>query len=244
MKKEFKFNKEKHIYTLDDKPLTGVTTILSVIGGSKVGALIQWSANQAVGYIEKVLAETIKGVEIDWATVLKEARFAHRKKKEDAGSVGTDIHAVIEEWVRARIEGKKTFAEHKEKQVQHFIDWAVKHDVKFLESEKRMYSEKYFIAGTVDVVCKIDGEKFVLDIKTSSGIYDKVPMIQCAGYRLMLEEMGEENFKGSIIINIKKSGVFDEDKDVYYSYDYETDKEIFLSALNIYRGLATFKNGR
>ena len=44
-----KFNEEKHLYTLDDKPVTGVTTILKTIAKPQ---LIQWAANEAVNYIK------------------------------------------------------------------------------------------------------------------------------------------------------------------------------------------------
>ena len=57
---------------------------------------------------------------------------------------------------------------------------------------------------------------------------------------MMEKEMKEQKIDGRLIINLKKTGKFDEDKDVYTSYDYETDLELFMSALSIYRILKNY----
>lgn len=244
--KEFKFEEKGHIYTLDGKPLTGVTTVLSIIGGSKSQALIQWSANMAVEYIanniDKVFTYPLDKNKID--EFLNEAKTAHRRKKEDAGQQGTDVHAEIEEIVKYAIkvtDGKVRLIDYKNKQVNNFVKWAVDNDVTFLESEKKMYSEKHWLAGTCDFTCIIDGKKYVGDTKTTSGIYGREPFMQTAAYRMMLEEMGEKDFEGSIIVNIKKTGVFDENNDVHFSPYYEDDLRGFLSALELYRVINSFE---
>ena len=124
-----------------------------------------------------------------------------------------------------------------EKQVQHFINWALANKVKFLESEKVVYDKDLFLAGTADFVCEIDGKRYIGDIKTSSGIYDLTPFAQCAAYAHMLDY----KLDGTIIINLKKNGEFDEEKDVYYRYDLDTDWKFFEAALQIYRLKATWK---
>ena len=248
MKDKFEFQEVGHKYTLNGKPLTGCTTILGVIAKP---ALIQWSANMAVAYIEgkkNEINEMFKdgGDEAmdNWEKLLKEAKTAHRRKKEDAGQKGTDVHEIIENLIKQAMqlnEGYLDLFKHDNKQVQNFIDWAVNNKVQFLESEKKMYSKVNWVAGTVDFTCIMDGKKYVGDIKTSSGIYSREPFAQCACYRMMLEEMGEKDFEGSIIINIKKTGVFDEEKDVHFSPYYEDDLKLFLSALSIYRIINNFK---
>src|SRR3990167_4843288 len=95
----FTFNEKEHLYELDGKPMTGVTTILSVIAKP---ALIQWAANEAVKYITEHIAEllTFPIVKENVDKILEEARNAHRRKKEDAGSKGTDIHKEIEGMIK------------------------------------------------------------------------------------------------------------------------------------------------
>ena len=206
-------------------------TILAVIAKP---ALIQWAASEAVKYIqEKILTgEPILDNLSQW---LEEARTAHRRKKEEAGDTGKSVHLAIEEWIKNKTE--PALDELGMKMFNNFTDWAVKNKVKFLESEKQVYSPSLFVAGTLDMICEINGKKFLGDIKTSSGIYGREYFAQCAGYRLMIEEMGEKGFEGSIIIRIGKDGSFEEK----YSYDYETDKKIFLACVELYRGLETFK---
>ena len=92
------FNAKQHAYKLDGKPLTGVTTILSVIAKP---ALINWSANMAVSYIKANLSKGIKTG--DWDKIFAEAKIAHTKKKEKAGDVGTMAH----EWIENYIKGEK-----------------------------------------------------------------------------------------------------------------------------------------
>ena len=81
---------------------------------------------------------------------------------------------------------------------------AEKNKVKFLASEQKLYSKLHWTAGTADFLCKIDGQTYLGDIKTSSGIYDRTPFAQCASYRMMLKEMTGKECDGSIIVNIKK----------------------------------------
>ena len=52
-----------------------------------------------------------------------------------------------------------------------------------------------------------------------------------AGYQICLEEMGEKDIVGSIVVNCKKDGGFDTQE----HFDSETDKQAFLAALTLYR---------
>lgn len=241
MKDNFTFDDKTHTYRLDGKRLSGVTTILGVI--SKGNALVNWAARMSSEYV----LENLKDLD-DLEQVCEDAKTAHTKKRDDAATKGTDVHKEIEGLVKDVIEielfngffGEKL--QHKEKQVQHFIDWAVKNKVKFLVSERKVYSKKLFVAGTYDFKCEIDGKTYMGDIKTTSGIYGREPFAQCAAYQHFEKEMtGKDDVDGRLIINLKKTGQFDEESDVYYSYDYDTDLEIFMSALTLYRKLSTFK---
>lgn len=241
---EYRFNEAKHLHELcvegEWKALTGCTTILGILAKP---ALIPWAAGQAVEYIENVIKE---GREIT-AEVLKEARSAHRKKKETAGDAGTQVHALCEAYIRGLIEkcdGKANDAKYLEatdkgiKQFQHFIEWARTNNVKFLEAEKSVYSKSLFLGGIVDIVCEIDGEVWIADIKTGSGIYAE-HFAQMAGYELMLKEMGfDRPIKGHIVLNLKKDGTFQEKRSV----STEDAKNFFLACVQCYRLQEKFNN--
>jgi len=242
---KFKFNPETHTYTYDGKRMTGVTTVLGVINKP---ALIGWAANMAVDYIKNTAGGVVEGNPIEYKyeefhKILEEARKAHIRKRDDAATKGTDVHAEIEIIIKDVAKRNNGLVlegmTHKDTQVQNFIDWAVKNKVKFTESEKVMYHPEWFVGGTADFVCEIDEKKYVGDIKTSKAIYDRTPFMQCSAYRGMLEQMGEKDFNGSVIVHLPKDGKFDEEKNIHYSFDYQTDLEGFLAALKLYRILKT-----
>lgn len=249
---KFRFDLENHLYFLEvdgvEKPLTGVTTVLSVIAKP---TLISWAANMACDYIKNSpvwrtdddTGNLLIGNK-DLETILAEARLAHRRKKEEAGMKGTDVHTIIENYIKEAIKDEEGYIpilgdDEKNEQVRNFVKWAIRNNVKFLESEKRLYSEKYWIAGTCDFTCEINGKKYVGDAKTGN-VFDRIPFFQVSAYRFMLEEMKEKDYFGSVIVNIKKDGKFDEEKDVMWSFDYQTDLDGFLAALKIYRILNNY----
>src|SRR3990167_7249411 len=243
--KEYRFNEKAHLHELlvndEWKALTGCTTILGILAKP---ALIQWSANMAVDFVEEEVRKIavsndgigyINELAREWARILKEAKTAHRRKKEEAGAKGTDIHFEAEKLVKGAIDANKGILDPDTKsdipQIQHFIDCAVKNKVKFLETEKGLYSKTHFLGGIVDLLCEIDGEVWIADIKTGSGIYPE-HFAQMAGYELMLKEMGfDRPIKGHIVLNLKKDGTFQEKRSV----STEDAKNFFLACLNVYR---------
>jgi hypothetical protein len=255
----FTFDPVKHVYTLDDKPLTGVTTILGVIAKPN---LIQWAADMAVKYIKEkseplddgLVGQPPSLVRVVTDEVLEEARLAHRKKKEKAGELGTDVHAQVEELIKLALQtdgyiGTHWIRDDHNKQIKNFIEWAAENNVKFLASEKRLYSTEHWYAGTADIICEIDSKRYVGDIKTSSGIYPEA-YIQASAYAMALQEMEDNGnpekkllhavkpmFDGVVIVNLRKDGGFE----YRYNYDLEGNFKCFLGALTIYRHMAAIK---
>lgn len=234
----FRFDKEAHAYFLDDKPLNGVTTILSVIAKP---ALIGWAANMVASTIKEKAPRTVNMIYEVTEELLEFARTAHTRKKEDAGLKGTDIHSKVESLVKEAIQANGGLLAPDTKsdtpQVQKFIDWALENKVKFIDSEKSVYSRESWYAGTFDLVLEIDGKKYIADVKTSSGIYPEA-FLQMAAYQNALEEMGEHgDIQGAAVINLDKKGGFK----VGMNYDYEGNRLAFLGALVLYRQLKAIK---
>ncbi len=246
--KKFEFQEKGHKYFLDGKPLTGCTTILGVIAKPM---LIQWAANMAVDHIVSALPmkplnpEKSKW-EINWSDFLlitEEARKEHAKKKEKAGDWGTALHAWVESYILHRMNDTVPFPEYpkddelKRMAREHFIIWAENNKVEFVESEKCVYSESLFLGGKLDIICIIDGKKWLVDVKTGSGIYPE-HFAQMAGYDFMLKEMKEhEDIEGYIVLNIKKDGTFEEKR----SISNEDNRKFFLACVEIYRLQAKLK---
>jgi hypothetical protein len=245
MNNKYRFNESEHLHELcvngEWKPLTGCTTILKVLAKP---ALIQWSANMAVQYIDdefckisvdyETPAKFLKALETEWPRILLEAKSAHRKRKEKAGDWGTKLHEEVERFINNRIltDGRAKDITKYEDKIKDFITWTNANKVKFLATEKNVYSEKYFLGGIVDFICEIDGKVWIGDIKTSkSGIYPE-NFAQCAGYQLMLQEMGlYPDIAGYIIVNIKENGEFQEKRSISNG----NNTKFFLACLEIYR---------
>lgn len=235
-KMSYKFDEKNHIHTLDDKPLHGITTVLQVISKP---ALIQWAANMTADYIRNnplpLEQDGLDGVIGTSNKLIEEARFAHRKKKEKGGDWGTAVHEAIEEWIKT---GKEPELEGTQKQAfDNFKNWSEENKVKFIESEKNLYSKEHWIGGIVDLVFEMDGRKYIGDIKTSSAIYNEA-FFQMAAYHLMLEEMGEhQDVEGYIVINLKKDGKID----LKRADNMEVNRQAFLAALQLHKIINSLK---
>lgn len=226
----YKFDKARHHHSFDGKPLMGVTTVLGVIAKPM---LIQWAADMAVDYIDR---QTIRNDETAsyplpiWKEILEQARVAHRTKKEKAGDWGTRLHEVIENYIKYQ---KTDVAEDQKVIFDKFIAWVTENNVKFLESEKHIWSETMWTGGICDVVLEMNGKKYIGDFKTSSGIYNEA-FFQIAAYDLMMQEMGlhkPEDIEGYIVINLRKDNVLD----FKIAMDKELNQEAFKSALALYK---------
>lgn len=227
----YTFEEKGHKHLWDGKRMTGVTTVLGVIAKP---ALISWAANCAVDYILNDVIPTKDEEEYKvkvgvFKKLCEEARKAHTVKKDKAADIGTLVHAACEAYIKGNQE--VVLDEQGMKMFNNFKKWATDNKVKFIESEKHLYSESMFLAGIVDGVVEIDGQTWIMDIKTSSGIYAEA-FYQMAGYQVLWEEMGlPEKITGHIVVNLKKDGTFDEKRSV----SNEDNKEAFLSAYKIYK---------
>lgn len=228
----FYFDEKEHAYFLDGKPMHGVTSILRVIAKP---ALIQWAANMAVDFISTNLDLSMTAEQIK--ALFDDAKKAHARKKEDAGEKGSDVHETIENLIKLAIKTTDGRIVAWEKtgnsQLDNFVGWARENDVRFLESEKRVYSESAWYAGTCDLVFEMDGKKYIGDVKTGRAIYPEY-YLQMAAYQNALEEMGEHtDIHGAVVINLKKTGGIE----IGMNYDYQGNKLAFLGFLTGYKQL-------
>lgn len=231
----FLFDDAKHAYTLDGTPLIGTTTVLSLLAKP---ALIQWSANEAVKYVKEhsmVVTDPNKVTDdiIEYQTsetVLEEAKTAHRRKKEGAGDIGSQVH----KWIENHIAGtKQDFPTDPQmaKMIQAFLDWEVQVKPRWIASEMRVYATSTWTAGTLDFIAEINGKVFIGDFKTSTGIYDEA-FWQMSAYQYMLQEMQPDyKIDGHIVVNIRKDGKIETKE----SYAYDTNIKGFLGLLMAYK---------
>jgi len=166
-----------------------------------------------------------------------------------AGEEGTQVHNAIEE----RIEGKELewidtwgTAQYNEKvwgMILKYVDFHKTYNPEILFSEEFLYSDKFQYAGTADLLMEIDGEVWLIDIKTSNQL-QKSMELQLAAYGNAYTELSGKQIDRYGIMWLKspkrgpskKPGVIQgagwELKEVH---DIERAFELFKYTIELYR---------
>ena len=111
---------------------------------------------------------------VDWALGIGEEEY-HRVIDE-ALEIGNNTHEWIEEYIDTgqgtEIHSTTTdCGRNAFNSIKAFIKWEEKYKPEWIDSERKIYCDKYKYAGTVDAVAKINGRVCVIDFKTSKKIY-------------------------------------------------------------------------
>lgn len=200
-----KFYPNSHRYTVNGKPTSGsVTGILGI--KDKSGGLVPWAVALAVNHLRDKIISGQKLTEQDFL----DAEEQHRIKKEQAATVGSQLHYWIENYIKFILKQKgysemPEMPEMKESQigVNAFLDWISENKVKFISSERAVYSKKYDYIGKMDVEAKVNGQLCLLDWKTSNDLRNDYYMQTAAYVRADEEESGRE-YEGRWLIRLAK----------------------------------------
>jgi len=233
---ELDFDEVRHRFTVAGKPVISVTAATGVIDKSR--PLIFWAVGLAKDFLMenlKVLIADTKGDKI--AAVIEEASKQHSIKKQKAADVGTQIHDWVEIFIKAK--SRKEWPEiPKDPQVYNgitaFLKWVDEYEVKFVSSEKIVYSKKYKYAGIMDAEAIIKKRLCVIDFKSSRAIYPEM-RFQVAAYQAAAEEENGKEYPGN-----KWLMRFDKETGEFEAHEFaEQDKDFkaFLAALELKRRL-------
>lgn len=111
----------------------------------------------------------------------REARYeyvrrAHDRIKSDAADLGTEIHTYVE----AKNLGQPvpSVPLHAKARMRNFDDFMQTVKPRIESAEVKVYHRAggFHYAGTLDMLCEIDGELAVLDIKTGKGVYEEAAL--------------------------------------------------------------------
>lgn len=176
----------------------------------------------------------------DWVVSMKNifntilvGKKEHSKRKAAAADIGTEIHKLIERWIK----GEKVEIPDDENIRNGYIAFLkfVKENekLKITSSEQFIYSKKYDYAGIKDWDAEEDGMLVIGDNKSSKGIYTEM-RYQLAGYwNASEEESGKRYEKGIIAKFGKYDGEFE-----YLEIprrEYKKDLKAFLGLLDTRR---------
>lgn len=205
-----KFYPKSHRYYVGGKRCSSVTSFISVIDKSR--ALVPW----AVGLYKKFLLVRLCDTVPDELSIsqirdaIERGAVEYDSVREEAADIGTEIHEWVEKYVKNQIGeiGYETPPETPGREevgigVRGFLEWVDQHHVKFLSSEKIVYSLAHGFIGTDDILAIVDGKRCVVDIKSSNGLYNTV-RLQTAGYARAEEEESGKKVEGRWAVRVAK----------------------------------------
>ena len=228
---EITFYPDSHRYLKDGKPLISVTAATGIIDKSRV--LIWWATNLMKDYLFEFVNNNEDFSLEDLYNAIEEAAKQHQVKKEEAADIGSQVHEWCEMYIKAKINGDPEPEMPNDDKVLNgitaFLEWLSEHKVKFHCSERLVYSKKHNYVGTLDAIATVNGKKYLIDFKTSKGVYNEF-FYQVAAYRAAYEEETGEKLDGSIIIHFDKdTGEFE----VIDIDNHKKDYKVFLACLTI-----------
>jgi len=221
------YTDESHRYYLtkviDELPkkerLTGVSTIAGLI--DKSAMLVPWAIKAYTQKVQELMANGENFTRDDVLSMLAIGEQASDEESTKGKDVGTYLHEWAEQY--AKIGDAETAYEQVIENLgsprEDIVDqvhvvvmglarWIEEEGVEIKETEGFVYSIKEGFTGRFDAVIEKDGTRYLVDYKTSNGIYDE-HRLQCAAYLKAAEEEAvylgkKEPFDGALIVSIAK----------------------------------------
>lgn len=249
----------------DGKLLAGVTGVIKVLpkdflaawGGKECAKYLGFTDDENLEPAEKRLAE-IKGLDAEaYKKLLGEAKGAAFRKSKEAKETGTDGHAWLESYVKAKMRGEPLPVipdDGLKRALTQFVEWETRNVKEWLISEALIYQPEHEYAGTLDAAAVLkDGRLALIDFKFSNQISEEY-YLQTAAYAYPFNAYGI-TFDARIIVRLpktevkmvynRKTRVYDtvpNDLEVFEvptSYDF--DLQTFLAARQVYKWTNQFK---
>lgn len=269
-----RYDPKAHIYLLlkDDGTLEvqdGVTNIVHILDKSKV--LIPWACKMMAQklittgeqFYERVnLGEGNQAAFYDipeekYLVWINEAKSAHKDKLDDAGEIGHQAHAWIETWIKYLLGLVDSNHPNLNKQLdgravnccQAAQHWCLRHNVRWISTERKIYSKYHKYAGTMDGLARVDScdnphccpEQFkdrltLVDWKTSNYLYVEF-ILQTSAYKQAYEEETLEEIEDVWVIRLGKENAEFEAWHVPYELHSRIGWFAFLTALHLKRDM-------
>lgn len=137
----------------------------------------------------------------DWAVTLGEEEY-HRILDE-ALDIGNYTHEWIETYLK-QSHATPDVGHSSFKSIKSFLKWDSDYEPEWIDSERKIYCDRFKYAGTVDAVAKINGRVCVIDFKTSKKIY-KPYHLQVTAYAQAIKRIdGLKRWPLGIILRLDK----------------------------------------
>lgn len=195
-----KFFPDSHQYWVDGKRVSGVTTFCNIKDKSR--ALTIWATELYRDYLLDLGDGGVTSEHIYRGCNL------HMERKQEAADIGSKIHDWCETHIKHQIDSKLPYPEMPEEKavqigVNAFLEWEDLHKPKYKSSERMVYSKKHGFMGTLDIEATINKKLYLIDLKSSNGLYNTVNM-QTAAYVFADEEESGRDYVGRWAIRLAK----------------------------------------
>ncbi len=185
----------RSFYEVGGKRFARVTGILGTLDKP---ALVGWAANTAIDYLHRQWAN--QGLHDHSFEI---ARTAWRAESKKAMDIGSEVHKLIEIHIKEGVDPTADGRELKDEVAAAylaFLDWEKNNIKEWKISEGYVFSEKHRFAGTRDAeaimladpdakVPQRAGKLYLIDFKSSKGIYDEAYLQVAGAYWMAREEM-------------------------------------------------------
>lgn len=188
-------------------PVISVTSALKVLDKP---ALIGWAERMGVeGALRLERAGALRDISVEDAlgVVRREGEGADAKR--DAGADrGQAIHDVLQQYVEhGTLPTVGDFHPQVRGYVQGLCKWLLQAKPEPIMWEAVVGSVTHGYAGRFDLLATIDGQRTLVDLKTSKGIFTE-HHLQVAAYCKALEECGVEPAMRSLVLAVSEDGEF------------------------------------
>lgn len=159
-----------------------VPGVTSVVGKLPKDFLTFWAAKESAEAAVNnwdLISQLIKRDEQGAIDYLK---GAHRRTSKAASDIGTAAHILFERLARGETINDRHVHADVKGHVRHFREFLEAVQPEFLHLEETCWNDTFGYAGSFDAVAKIDGQRVMVDWKTSKAVYDSVSL-QLAAYR-------------------------------------------------------------
>ena len=180
---------------------------------------------------------------------LKEVGFNADIIMRKAGEEGTQLHEAVEALVKGEEVswlddyGNAKYSLIVWQMINRFIEFWEQAKPELISTEEFVYSDEHQYAGTADLVVKMDGETWLLDVKSSNS-YHKSFELQLAAYAKAFEEMKGLKIDRTGVLWMKsmkrgpskKEGVYQGNKwELKVVDDIDKNHELFMLIYKLYK---------
>lgn len=229
----------RHYLDREGNSYVSVTTALNVI---EKGGLVKWAASLERNQVMDSAVDAYTRCHV--TNTFPEpgqfrrqlngtlAEFAYQTAKDDAATLGTEVHNAVEQFLKTgsypATSPAATIA------VREFNEWWSTQRLKVLLCEERLVSKVHGYAGTVDALFLSESgdDVFICDLKTSKSI-GWTYYLQLAAYAFALVECGYEKPTKGRIIQVPKTQTHK--LKIHNVDDLDRHFDSFLTALKLYK---------